>query len=138
MGFAGDADSAELGSSSQSIWGKCNHDRVSVMLLNSSGFNLIVIDIYMPFLNRSDLQHSLSEHDEVLGYIKCIMADFAIAQFIILGDFNCSVSDLTHPFETLLSDFIRSHGLYNAFRLMDSFSAQASFTRYDSHSKSIQ
>ena len=37
---------------------KYNHDRVSVMELKCSNYNLVIINVCMPFLERSDLQNA--------------------------------------------------------------------------------
>ena len=116
---------------------KFNHDRVSVMELIQSDSTLIIINVYMPYLNRSDLQNTISKYDEVIGYIEYVMGEFVNAHFVIVGDFNCNIYDPTHPFVPSLSDFLQSHCLYNTFSLMASFDASSSFTRSDSRSKSI-
>ena len=116
---------------------KYNHDRVSVMELNCSQYCIIIINIYMPFLNRSDVQGSLNEFDAVIGYVEYVMSQFVDAQFVILGDFNCNVYDRTHPFTASFTDFLESHDLKNTFSLMNNFSTISSYTRYDTRSRSL-
>ena len=116
---------------------KYAHERVSVMELTCVTFNLVIINAYMPYLNRSDLQSTLNKYDEVLGFIEFIISENPDSQFIILGDFNCNLYDLSHPFSESLNSFISSHGLINAFTLMPSFHVNTTYTRCDSRSKSL-
>ena len=113
------------------------HERVSVMELKCLEFDLIIINVYMPYLNRSDLQNALNNYDEILGYIEFILSENTESQIIILGDFNCNIYDLTHPYSASLNALIASHGLTNAFSLMHSFDVDSTYTRSDSRSKSL-
>ena len=63
---------------------KYNHDRVSVMELKCSSYNLVIINVYMPFLDRSDLQNAISKYDENHRFIDFILNDNSDAQFVIL------------------------------------------------------
>ena len=116
---------------------KYAHERVSVMEMECLDYKLIIINVYMPYLNRSDLQIALNNYDETLGYIEFILSENPESQFIILGDFNCNLYDLNHPFSASLNGFINSHGLVNAFSLMHSFQSGTTYTRCDSRSKSL-
>ena len=116
---------------------KYTHERVSVMELICNEFPLIIINVYMPFLDRSDLPNVLNAYDETLGFIDYIMAENPDAEFVILGDFNCNLYDATHPFNASLSDFILTRGLINTFSLIESFDSNTSYTRYDARSKSL-
>ena len=114
-----------------------NHERVSVMELNCDSMEVIIINVYMPFLNRSNVPNAVSEYDEILGYVDYIMGERANAQFIILGDFNCNYFDSAHPFSASLNDFKNSRDLLCTFSLMDSFQPGHSYTRYDARSRSL-
>ena len=99
------------------------------MELKCESYDLIIINIYMPYLDRSDVQNVVSRYDEVLGYIDYIMSERVNAKFIVLGDFNCNVFDSSHPFSASVNDFISSKRLVNAFSLMDSFSVSIHLIR---------
>ena len=107
------------------------------MQLNCIDCSLLIINVYMPYLNRSDLQNALDKYDEIIGFIDFIVGDNPEAQFIILGDFNCNLYDSSHPFTESLNSFITARGLVNAFSLMPSFDSSTTYTRYDSRSKSL-
>ena len=115
---------------------KYNNDRVSVIELTCSQFRVVLINVYMPYLNRSDTQNSINEFDAVLGYIDYVMGEFDSAQFVILGDFNCNVFDNSHPYTASLMNFLITHDLKNTFNLMEGFNSN-SYTRYDSRSRSL-
>ena len=114
-----------------------NHDRVTVMELKCTNFDLVLINVYMPFLDRSDLQGAISKFDEMIGFIDFIMSERAEAQFVILGDFNCNIYNPAHPFAASLNDFLTSHSLVSTFSRMTSFNIDSTYTRYDSRSKSL-
>ena len=69
---------------------KYNHDRITVMELKCTNYDLIII-VYMPFLDRSDLQNAVSKFDEMIGFVEFIMNDRSDAQFVLPGDFNCNI-----------------------------------------------
>ena len=115
---------------------KYNHERVSVMQLTCTNFTLVIINVYMPFLNRSDLQNAISNYEEILGYIDFIIEDIGVCdtEFIVLGDFNCNLYKSSNPFSVSLNSFISSRDLVCTFTLMGSFDSQLSYTRYDKRS----
>ena len=114
-----------------------NHDRVTVMELTCKDYDLVIINVYMPFLDRSDLQCAMANYDEMIGFIDFIMSKKPNARFIVLGDFNCNIFDPSHPFATSLNDLINSRNLTCSFSLMDSFNVDSTYTRHDSRSKSL-
>ena len=116
---------------------KYSHERISVLKLKCSNYDLILINVYMPYLNRSELQNAINNYDETIGYLDYIVCDNPDAEFIILGDFNCNAYDSSHPFYATLNDFLISRGLTNAFSLMNSFNVDTAFTRSDKRSKSL-
>ena len=116
---------------------KYAHERVTVMELQCLDFKLIIINAYLPYLNRSDLQNAVANYDEIIGFIDFIISDNPEAHFIVLGDFNCNIYDLSHPFTESLNSFVTSRGLVNAYSLMSSFQAGSTYTRYDSRSTSL-
>ena len=99
--------------------------------------NLVIINVYMPILDRSDLQNAISKYDETLGFIDFILNDNSDAQIVILGDFNCNMYNPAHPFSTSLNDFITFCNLVSTFSRMASFHVDSTFTRHDSRSKSL-
>ena len=85
------------------------------MELKCIEYDLIIINVYMPFLDRSDLQNAISKFDEMIGFIEFIMSERIDAQFVILGDFNCNIYTPSHPFASSLNDFIHSHNMVCSF-----------------------
>ena len=111
---------------------KFNHERVSVMEIKCDEYELVIINVYMPFLDRSDLQCAMTKYDEIIGFV-----DYIMSEKPVLGDFNCNIYNPVHPFAASLNDFITSRDLICSFSLMDSFNIDSSYTRYDSRSKSL-
>ena len=105
--------------------------------MKCSDYAIIIINIYMPFLDRSDLQCAITKYDEVIGFVDFIMSENPEAKFVVLGDFNCNFYNPAHPFAASLTNFITSRDLICTFSLMDSFNVDSTYTRYDSRSKSI-
>ena len=116
---------------------KFNNERVSVMELKCYNFDLVIINVYMPFLDRSDLQSAIGQYDETIGFIEYIISEKPESQFIILGDLNCNIFNPTHPFSASLNSFIHSHNLVCTFSQMESFDVDSTFTRHDSRSRSL-
>ena len=116
---------------------KFNHDRVTVMELKCSNFDLVIINVYMPFLDRSDLQSTVGKYDEMLGFLDFIITERSDAQFVILGDFNCNIYNPSHPFAPSLNDFLSSRDFICTFSQMQSFDSDSAYTRHDSRSKSL-
>ena len=116
---------------------KYNHTRLTAMELSCSNFQLIIINVYMPFLDRSNLRETITNYEEIIGLIDYIIEERSDARFVILGDFNCNLYDSAHPFSAPLNDFINSRDLKCTFSMMNSFQADASYTRYDKRSRSI-
>ena len=52
-----------------------NHARISVMQLDCTESNIIIINAYMPFLDNSRLPNLVYEYSELLGYIDYIIND---------------------------------------------------------------
>ena len=105
------------------------------MELKCTEFKLVIINVYMPFLDQSDLQGALSKYDETIGFIDFIMSENSDAQFVVL--LNCNVYNPAHPFATSLNDLIMSRNLVSTFSQMPSFDVNSTFTRHDARSKSL-
>ena len=116
---------------------KFNHERISVLELECEGSNIIIINVYMPFLDRSNLQNAVIEYTSTLGYIDYIFSEMNHARFILLGDFNCDITDKYHPFYPLLNSFINKHDMMSSFEKCDTFQPGTSFTRFDARSRSL-
>ena len=69
---------------------KYNHERVSVMQLTCTNFAIVIINVYMPFLNRADLQNAISSYEEILGYIDFIIEDIGVCDTVIHGQHICT------------------------------------------------
>ena len=48
---------------------KFNHDQITVIELKCTEYDLIIINAYMPFLDRSDLHNSVAKFDEMIKTI---------------------------------------------------------------------
>ena len=98
---------------------------------------IILINVYLPFLCKINLQKVINDYNEVLGFIEFIMSENVDAEFIVLGDFNCEFYDSKHPFFASLTDFTSSHNLSSAFVLSNDFQLSNAYTRFDARSKSL-
>ena len=54
------------------------------MELTCKDYDLVIINVYMPFLDRSDLQCAMANYDEMIGFIDFIMSKKPNAKFIVL------------------------------------------------------
>lgn len=116
---------------------KYNHERLTAMELSCETSQIIIINVYMPFLDRTKLQETITNYDEMIGLIDYIMEERSDAKFVILGDFNCNIFDTSHPFSSSLNDFLNSRDLKCTFEKMNDFHINDSYTRFDSRSRSL-
>ena len=116
---------------------KYSHERVSVIELACDNQGIIIINLYLPFLDKSDIENVLRNYNEVLGFAEYVMEENSDAEFVILMDFNCNLYDPKHPFFDSLTDFINSHFLTSVYDLSANFRPQSVYSRFDSKSKSL-
>ena len=116
---------------------KYKHDRVSVLKLISSSFEIILINGYLPFYNTRDLQCQKAIYQDTLAYIENVMNDHPYAKVILLLDMNCNVYNTSHPYSILLRDLMTNYSLISSFDLMPSFNMNVDFTRSDPKTNSF-
>ena len=114
-----------------------NHERVSVLELKCDGSSIIIINVYLPFLDRGNLQNAVTEYTRTLGYVDYIFGELRHAKIILLGDFNCDFTDNRHPYYPVLHDLIDKHDMVSTFEKSDSFQSGTSYTRFDTKSRSL-
>ena len=68
---------------------KFNHERLTVMELSCSAFQIIMINVYMPFLDRSNLQEAITNYEEVIGLIDYIIEEMRISSFSVTSTAIC-------------------------------------------------
>ena len=107
------------------------HDRVTVMKLSSNIGEIILINAYLPFLNRKDLQNYRMMYQETVSFISGVMRDYVGCHIILLSDLNCNIYDLSHPYTAFVRDLMRDHSLVSIFDLMPNFDADVDYTRCD-------
>ena len=83
------------------------HDRVTVVEINDKRNPIIVINAYFPYLNNAELDAHISEYRDVIGFIDHVLDSYAAHSVLLLGDFNCNFFNHTHPFYSILHDFIK-------------------------------
>ena len=107
------------------------HDRVSVVNLSTNVGNIILINGYLPYLNRRELQNYRVMYQETIAFISNVINDHPGSQFILLMDLNCNIYDSSHPYTSYVKDLMSDHSLVSIFDLMPEFDIQTSFTRCD-------
>ena len=107
------------------------HDRVSVVNLSTNVGNIILINGYLPYLNRRELQNYRVMYQETIAFISNVINDHPGSQFILLMDLNCNIYDSSHPYTSYVKDLLSDHSLVSIFDLMPEFDIQTSFTRCD-------
>ena len=112
------------------------HERVSVMEMNTKQGGIIIINAYMPYHNSRDLLAYTALYQDTIGYIDNILHSFQGYQFIITADLNCNIFDPNHTYTAFVTQLMSKYDLVSTFDLMPNFDCQSSFTRYDLKTKS--
>ena len=107
-----------------------NHERVSVMEMNTKKHQILLINAYMPyFISGNDSQ--LTEYYHTLAFIQSVMNNHPNHKFIILSDLNCNIFNVTHPYSSLVNGFMNDYDLVSNFSLIDGFDPNLEYTRFD-------
>ena len=70
-------------------------------------------------------------YQDTLSYIEMVMKGNQACRFILLMDMNCNPKDPSHPYSSLMRDFMSRNLLINAFDLDSNFDISSSYTRCD-------
>ena len=106
------------------------------MQLDTKSFNIILINVYLPFYNTRDLDSYTSMYRETMGFVDHIMNDNVGCQFIILADLNCNIYDNRHPYTQIVRSVMENYDLFPCFDLIPNFDHNSEFTRFDTKTNS--
>ena len=112
------------------------HERVTVLEINTTTDRILFINAYMPYYNVRDVDGHLAMYRDVVGFIDHIVSCNLNSKIIVAADFNCNLFDESHPFSKLFHDLMKRYALVSALCLDPHFNHQTSFTRYDNKTKS--
>ena len=105
------------------------HERVTVLEIFDKRFNILCINVYMPYLDTSKLHEQMRSYNETIGFIEYVMASHIGYKFILLGDFNCNIYNNSHPFTPIVRDMMSRHDLMCSFDLCHNVDVGNLFTR---------
>ena len=108
------------------------HDRVTVLEVKDRRFNLLCINVYLPYLNTSNINEQTRLYEDTVGFIEHVMISHPGFKFILLGDFNCNLYNGNHPFTPIIRNLMSQHNLICTFDLRDNFDPINSYTRSSS------
>ena len=124
---------------STSVKPKCDyrHDRVTVLELSSNIGSIILINVYMPYFDNSNVAGQADIYSDILGFIDSIVKDNPHSSIILMGDMNCNFYRKDNQFSQILNDFIEQCDLFCTFDVMPSFNLDQSYTRCNLKQKSF-
>ena len=105
------------------------HDRMTVLEISDSRYDILCINVYLPFLDTSRLNEQINAYCDTLGFIDNVLTCHPNHEIILLGDFNCNIYKPNHPFTPLLCDLLSRHNLSCTFDLRPNFDPVNSYTR---------
>ena len=106
-----------------------NHERITVLEINSSLCPILVINCYLPYFNSNDIVSQTDIYVETVGFIDYVINDNPGASIIVMGDMNCDYYNGTNQFALALKDLVAEHGLYCTYDSMNNFDARTCYTR---------
>ena len=112
------------------------HERVTVLQVESSQGTIIIINAYMPFYDLRNIQSQVDCYMETIGFIESIISQNRECSFILLGDMNCNTSHGTNRFSSILNDFVSHNNFCSAYGLINNFDYSNEFTRSNDKSNS--
>ena len=107
------------------------HERVSVLQMMAEEAQILLISVYLPYYNTRDLQNYLLIYQDTLAYVEMVMTENPACGCILLLDMNCNLQDTSHPYSSLMREFMTRNLLVNAFDLDTNFDFSSSYTRCD-------
>ena len=124
---------------SSSIKTRCeySHDRVTVLEISSNIGSILIINVYMPFFDNSNIESKAELYSDILGFIDSVIDDNSHSSIILMGDMNCDFYICSNQFSVLLNNFIEQRNLHCTFDYISTFDKDQSFTRYNLKLKSF-
>ena len=98
-----------------------NHERITVMRLETVAFHILLINIYSPYYNTRDLATHMSMYRDTIGYVENIIAENPGCQYIVLADLNCNLYEERHPYSQAIREFMSRHRLMSCYDKMPNF-----------------
>ena len=105
------------------------HERVTVLELNSTAGSILVINCYLPYFKGNNDTTQIDKYADTIGYIDSIIEGNPESSYIIIGDMNCDIFNVSNEFSALLKSFIDERGLHCTYDSMSSFDSSTCFTR---------
>ena len=82
------------------------HERITVLEISSDKHSILLINAYMPYYMTGNNENQLIEYRETLAVIQDLMMSHPLHKFILLMDLNCNIFNITHPYATMILDFM--------------------------------
>ena len=111
------------------------HERVTVLEITDTRFNILCVNAYLPYLDNSRLNEQMAVYNDTIGFIEQIMISHPGYKFILLGDLNCNLYNDNHPFAPLIHDLMSRQRLVCCFDLRNDISPGNLYTRSSSSSR---
>ena len=112
------------------------HDRVSVLEFNTVDEKILMISAYMPYFNTDGNTEQLIEYQNTIAFIENVLLANPLHKYILFMDLNCNLFNPTHPYSSLMINFINNYDLVNGFSFCPGFDPAQEFTRFDIKRKS--
>ena len=74
------------------------HERVTILELNTTDGKIILINAYMPYSNSSKIESQIAIYADTIGFIESVMEMNLDCSFVPMSDLNCNIYDSNHPF----------------------------------------
>ena len=113
------------------------HERVTVLEIADSRFNILCINAYFPYLDTSRINEQLNLYRDVVGFVEQVIESHPNYEFILLGDFNCNLYDDSHPFFPIVNDLMSRRNLFCCFDARPDFDHATFYTR-SSHARNVE
>ena len=68
-----------------------SHERITVLQLETDSCTILLINVYFPYYNTSDLATHTALYRDTIGFVENIMLQNPGCKYIILADFNCNL-----------------------------------------------
>ena len=85
----------------------------------------------MPYYNTDGNAEQLIEYRNNLAFIDNLLSTHPLHKYILFMDLNCNLYNPTHPYSSLVNNFILDYDLINSFSLCPGFDAGREYTRFD-------